>query len=114
MVRTAERTPGVEQYKVPFQSMPWVTPAAGVRFKIHQHGGKRLRLVEFTKEFVEPDWCAAGHFGYVLEGQLEIDFDGNPVVLNPGDGIFIPAGEQHKHVGRTLTDVARVILVEDV
>jgi len=109
-----ERTVDVEQYQVAFESMPWVAPAPGVRLKLYRHGGKQLRLVEFTKEFAETDWCTAGHIGYVLEGQLEIEFDGGAIVFSPGDGIFIPEGEQHKHMGRTLTDVVRVILVEDV
>ncbi|MHC4482172.1 MAG: cupin domain-containing protein [Planctomycetota bacterium] len=102
----------MEQYKIDFQSMEWEAPAAGVRFKAYQQGGRKLRLVEFTKEFVEPG-CSKGHIGYVLEGQLEIDFAGKVIVFGPGDGLFIPAGEKHKHKGRVLEDVVRVVLVED-
>jgi len=104
----------MKQYKVDFKSTPWETPAVGVRFKVYKQGGKQLRLVEFTDEFVEPDWCTKGHIGYILEGQLEINFNGRVVVFNPGDGLFIPAGEEHKHMGRALTDVVKLILVEDV
>jgi len=104
----------VEQHKVAFESLPWSSPAAGVRFKAHRQGERQLRLVEFTDEFVEPDWCLKGHVGYVLEGQLEIDFDGNRIAFNPGDGIFIPPGEEHKHMAKALTGVVRMILVEDV
>jgi quercetin dioxygenase-like cupin family protein len=71
-------------------------------------------LAEFSREFVEADWCTKGHIGYVLEGQIEIDFDGEAIVFGPGDGLFIPAGEEHKHKGRALGDVVRVVLVEDV
>jgi len=102
------------QYKVGFESMPWDAPAVGVKCKAHEQGSRRLRLVEFTNEFVESNWCTKGHIGYVLEGQMRIDFDGKPVVFDPGDGLFIPPGEQHKHKATVLTDVARVILVEDV
>lgn len=104
----------MDQYRVDFDSMPWETPAAGVRFKACERGGKQLRLVEFTKDFVEPDWCCRGHVGVILAGRLEIDFDGQTVVFNPGNGVFIPPGEQHKHKGRAVTDVVRMILVEDV
>ena len=104
----------MEQYKIDFESMLWETPAPGVKFKAYEQSGRKLRLVEFSKEFVEPDWCTKGHIGYILEGQVEIDFDGNIIVFGPGDGIFIPAGEKHKHKGRVLTDVVKVILVEDV
>jgi quercetin dioxygenase-like cupin family protein len=69
---------------------------------------------ELAKEFVEPDWCRKGHIGYVLEGQMEVNFDGKVIVFGPGDGIFIPSGEGHKHKGTVITEAAKVVLVEDV
>ena len=104
----------MEQYKIDFESMSWETPAVGVRFKAYEQSGRKLRLVEFAKEFVEPDWCTKGHIGYILEGEMEIDFDGKAIQFGPGDGVFIPAGEKHKHKAKILTDVVKVILVEDV
>ncbi len=101
------------QYRVDFESIPWQSPMAGVRFKAYEKGGRKLRLAEFTREFVEPDWCTKGHIGYILEGQIEIDFDGNVITFGPGDGLFIPTGEEHKHKGRVLTDKVKAILVED-
>ena len=103
----------MEQYKVDFESMEWEAPAEGVRFKAYEQGGRRLRLAEFTKEFVEPDWCTKGHVGYILEGRMEIDFDGKVIVFGPGDGIFIPAGQKHKHKSRVLVDKIKAVLVED-
>jgi quercetin dioxygenase-like cupin family protein len=93
--------------------MAWENPMVGVRFKAYEQSGSKLRLVEFTKEFVEPDWCTKGHIGYILEGRMEIDFDGKVIVFSPGDGVFIPAGPEHKHKGRVLTDKVKAILVED-
>ena len=103
----------MNQYKVDFESMEWEVPVRGARFKAYEQGGKKLRLVEFAKEFVEPDWCTKAHIGYILEGQIEIDFDGKKEVFGPGDGIFIPAGQEHKHKGRSLTDAVTIIVVED-
>ena len=103
----------MEQYKIDFDSMEWETPADGVRFKVYEQDGRKLRLVEFAKEFVEPDWCVHGHIGYILEGQMEIDFDGKLVLFKASDGVFIPPGEKHKHKARVLTDKVKVILVED-
>ena len=118
MTRTEETSrhqeSNAEQYRVAFGSMPWDRPAAGVRQKIYERDGRRLRLAEFTQEFIEPDWCVNGHLGYVLEGRIEIDFNGNVVLLEAGDGLFIPAGEEHKHKARILTGRARVILVEEM
>ena len=103
----------MELHRIDFESMEWESPADGVRFKVYQQNNKKLRLVEFFKEFVEPDWCTKGHIGYILEGQMEIDFDGTKEVFGPGDGVFIPAGPEHKHKGRVLTDKVKAILVEE-
>ena len=102
-----------EQYKISFESIPWEVPAIGVRFKAHEQDGQKLRLVEFTKDFVESDWCTNGHIGYILEGRMEIDFNGKIIVFGPGDGVFIPPGPEHKHKGWVLTDKVTAILVED-
>ncbi len=103
----------MQEYRIDFDSIPWETPAAGVRCKAVEKAGRRLRLVEFTNEFVEPDWCCNGHIGMILEGQMEIDFDEQAIIFGPGDGVFIPPGEEHKHKGRVLGDVVRAILVEE-
>ncbi len=102
----------MEQYRIDFETMEWEMPADGVKFKAYEQGGKKLRLVEFCKEFVEHGWCTKGHMGYILEGRMEIDFDGKVILFGPGDGLFIPAGQEHKHKGRVLTDKVTAILVE--
>ncbi len=104
----------MEKCKVALDSISWESPMKGVRFKAYNHEGRKLRLVEFSKKFVEPDWCRKGHIGYVLHGKMEIDFDGEIVHFGPGDGLFIPAGEDNKHTAKVLTEVVRLILVEDV
>ncbi len=42
----------MERYKIDFQSLEWEAQADGVKFKAYKQGQRRLRLVEFTKEFV--------------------------------------------------------------
>ena len=69
-------------------------PLAGAKYKVFQQGNRRLRLVEFTKGFTEPHWCTKGHIGYVLEGELDIDFAGDVVRFSAGDGLFIPEGQE--------------------
>lgn len=103
----------MQKYRIEFESMEWEKPAEGVKIKDYEQDSKKFRLVEFSKEFVEPDWCTKGHIGYILEGQMEIDFDGNKEIFGPGDGVFIPAGQKHKHKGRVITDKVKAILFED-
>jgi ethanolamine utilization protein EutQ (cupin superfamily) len=104
----------MEQCKIDFNSIPWEIPADGVRFKAYKQNGKQVRLVEFTDQFVETDWCIKGHIVYILEGTLEVNFDGNVVVFKAGDGLCIPAGKKDKHMGMALTKVVKMIFVEDV
>ena len=102
----------METYRVDFASLPWETQLPASRFKAFRRGEAVLRVVEYTKDFVAPDWCSGGHIGYVLDGEMEIDFDGDVVRFTAGDGIFIPDGEAHRHKPAMLTDVVRVVLVE--
>lgn len=104
----------MEQYRVDFESMPWEQKGPGVRCKTHEQNGRRVRLAEFTKDFVEQDWCTKGHMGYVLEGEMEVDFHGRMVSFRPGDGLFISPGREHGHKARVLTESVTVILVENV
>ncbi len=100
-------------YKVDFDSLPWESPIDGVRFKAFEEAGRRIRLVEFEKGFVEPDWCLKGHIGYVLEGQIDVDFDGEIVHYSKGDGVFILKGGEHKHKATVVSEVTRLILVDE-
>ena len=85
----------------------------GLRFKATRQAGKQLRLVEYTRD-MQPHWGGKGHVGFVLEGQFEIRFEKEVDVFNPGDGVFIPDGPEHKHMGKVLSDVVRVVFVEEV
>lgn len=100
-------------YKVDFKCIDWEEPIEGMRCKIKKQQGKQLRLVEYSRD-MEPHWCENGHIGLVLKGKLEIKFDGETCLYGPGDGIFIPSGEQHRHMGRIKSDNVRVFFVEDV
>ena len=71
-------------FKVDFDALPWQSSLPGARSKVHRDGAKQLRLVEFTSEFVEPDWCEKGHVGLVVSGALEIDFRGRVISYPEG------------------------------
>ena len=40
-----------------------------------------------------------GHAGYVINGRIFIEFDGEKVEFKAGDGLFIPGGEADRHRG---------------
>jgi quercetin dioxygenase-like cupin family protein len=100
-------------YHVDFDTLEWESPMTGLRFKAVSSGGRRLRIVEYTPA-MEMHWCENGHIGCVLDGEFEIKFDSETVIYRAGDGVFIPPGAEHRHTGKALTDVVRVVFVEDV
>ncbi len=86
----------MEDYLIDFKNMDWEKPASGVRYKAYIRNNHKIRLAEFTEEFIEADWCTKGHIGYILEGSISIDFNGTIINFRAGDGLFIPEGEKHK------------------
>jgi len=104
----------MEQYRVLFDEMEWQNGIHGVRFKAFRSGTKQLRLLEFTSEFVEPDWCEKGHVGFVVQGELEIDFHGHFVRYPEGSGINIPSGPTSGHKARSIPAVTQLFLVEEI
>jgi len=84
------------EYLIDFKSMKWESHAVGVRDKTFIRGEERIRLVEFSEQFVEEDWCTKGHIGYVIEGSISIDFNGKQVNFKAGDGLYITEGDKHK------------------
>lgn len=99
-------------YKIEFESLPWESPIQGIRQKTVRHGSKRIRLVEYSN-VMPPHWCEKGHFGYILEGEFEIEFKEGVHIFGSGDGVFIPGGAEHRHRARVVSDLVRVIFVED-
>jgi hypothetical protein len=102
------------QTRIGFGEMPWEEPAPGVRFKAISRDGRKLRLVEFTTDFLEPDWCTKAHVGYVLEGTLEIAFPNMRLRYSSGDGIFILGGKLEKHKASVIGEKVTLILAETV
>jgi quercetin dioxygenase-like cupin family protein len=104
----------MNQYQVLFDELEWQDGIHGARFKIHREGNKQIRVLEFTSEFVEPEWCKKEHIGFVIKGELEIDFHGRIVKYPEGSGLFIPAGLASAHKARSVTPTVLLFLVEDI
>ncbi len=98
-------------YKIEFDRMDWQSPMAGIRHKYFDQDGMRLRLVEYSKELT-PHWCEKGHWGYLISGKMEIEYERAKITYNPGDGIFIPDGPAHRHKGKALSGKALVFFIE--
>jgi quercetin dioxygenase-like cupin family protein len=101
------------QYNVNFNEVNWEKPLEGVKCKIYKYGDKQLRLVVYSKD-MPLHWCEKGHYGYILDGEFEIEFQNEKVVYQIGDGVFIPEGKEHKHRANVLSEFVKVIFVENV
>jgi putative monooxygenase len=53
---------------------------------------------EFVSEHYHP---YSEEFLYVIEGELEMTVEGNPITLKPGDSLWIPINAKHRLVNRT-------------
>jgi quercetin dioxygenase-like cupin family protein len=100
-------------HRIDFEAIPWESPIAGLRQKVFGIGTRQMRLVEYSKA-LPAHWCEKGHIGYVLQGQIEIRFDAQTQMYGPGDGMFIPDGPEHRHMGTVLSDTVTVVFVEDI
>jgi glycerol uptake facilitator-like aquaporin len=99
--------------RIAFDEIPWTTAPSGARSKVHKSGAHQLRLLEFTQDLNHPHWCETGHLGYVLEGEMEVAFDGGTIAFQAGDGVAIPAGRALRHRPLARTDRVRMIFLEE-
>ena len=95
-----------------FGTVAWESPVPNFRFKAIRRNGVQLRLVEFTRGFVEHDWCEKKHIGYVLSGQLSIEMPEGTALVCEGQGVIL-SGANAKHKATAVTDTVTLFLVED-
>jgi putative monooxygenase len=57
-----------------------------------------LKPGEFVSEHYHP---YSEEFLYVIEGELEMTVEGNPITLKPGDSLWIPINSKHRLVNKT-------------
>lgn len=97
-------------FQIPFHSTPWDTVQPGVKQKRVMRDDHQIRLVEFDHSFIEKDWCIKGHIGYVVDGEMHIDYESEILKYETGDAIDIPHGQRHKM--SVVTQSVTLFLVE--
>lgn len=103
----------MNQKRILFGDLEWQAPQPGARFKVFRKGSTQVRLLELSTDFVEAQWCHKGHIGFVVSGELEVDFSDHVVRFPQGSGIVIPAGAMHAHKARAITSTVQIFLVEE-
>lgn len=100
--------------RVDFGKLGWRNKSPGAPEKRYTRNGRVLRLVRYTDEFTDLDWCVKGHVGMVLSGRMVIDFGHEQIEYKAGDALFIDSGDQDKHKAMIAPgEEATVLLFED-
>jgi hypothetical protein len=82
-----------EKYVIPFEVTDWsmVSSTAhpgetGVAtWKTLQLGGLRIRMVEYSENYLADHWCEKGHLLFVLDGEMITELkDGNRFHMTKG------------------------------
>lgn len=95
-----------------FDGQSWQQISEHAQQKIIDNGEKRVRLLKLAPGFQEQDWCHRGHTGYIIDGQLTLEFENDQVTYQPGDVLLVSVGQPHK--ASTNSQPAILFLVDDI
>jgi hypothetical protein len=80
-------------------------------WRTREFGGIRVRMVEYSPEYLADHWCSRGHILLVLGGELVTELqDGSSHVLTAGQSYQV-ADDAAPHRSRTTTG-ARLFIVD--
>ena len=81
-------------------------------WRTRQFGAIRVRMVEYSPNYLADHWCEKGHILLVLDGRLETELaDGRRVTLLPGQSYQV-ADAAEPHRSRTGPEGARLFIVD--
>lgn len=96
--------------QIPFESIDWKSiPRTehrgdkGMAFwKTLQYGGLRVRLVEYSENYVADHWCQKGHIVHCLEGSFVSEMEnGESYTLTKGMTYVVSDGQSsHRSVSK--------------
>jgi quercetin dioxygenase-like cupin family protein len=104
---------------VPFSAIDWATVKAtthpgergSASWRTVETGNIRVRMVEYSANYLADHWCSRGHVLLVLEGSLTTELqDGREFVLTAGQSYQVAEGAE-PHRSRTEKG-ARLFIVD--
>ncbi len=104
---------------VPFMTTEWKNvPATNhsgetgyATWKTLEVGNVRVRIVEYSPNYMADHWCSRGHVLYVLEGELTTELkDGRKFILQAGTSYQV-ANDAEPHKSST-TAGAKLFIVD--
>ena len=106
---------------IPFQTIDWKNVPrtehvgeTGTSFwQTIQFDGLRIRVVEYTKNYLANHWCQKGHIVFVLEGEMTSELDtGEKSVLSKGMS-YVVSDDLSSHRSITADRVKLLIIDGD-
>jgi len=100
---------------VQLSAAAWEDDAPGIRARaVEGVDGRRFAIVEYGPGAARDDWCLDGHYGLVLEGEIEYWFeDGSPPLrLAAGDALWLVGGGP-AHQGHNVAHGATTLFLID-
>jgi hypothetical protein len=101
----------MQMSNIPFGTTDWSkiepTPHTGetgsATWRTQAFGGIRVRMVQYTPNYLADHWCVKGHILFVLEGELVTELeDGRIFTLTAGQSYQV-ADNAEPHRSRTAT-----------
>jgi hypothetical protein len=100
---------------VQLSAAEWEDDAPGIRARAVQGvDGRRFAIVEYGPEAARDDWCLDGHYGIVLDGEIEYRFvDGSePLRVPAGEALWLVGGGP-AHQGHNVASGATTLFLID-
>lgn len=98
----------IDWSQLPITTMPGATGTATMR--VVQREGLRIRMVEYSADYLADHWCQLGHLVFVLEGELINEHeDGRVNVLKAGMSYHVSDGHS-SHRSRTEAPVKMIVV----
>ena len=107
-----------EAKNVPFGEMEWNEDAPGIQAREAEVEGARWAIVRYGEGARREEWCEEGHRGYVVEGEIEYEFDDGrkPLRAAEGEAFLLPPATlgSGAHRGHNLSSgQTRLFLIDD-
>jgi len=106
---------------IPFQSIDWTNipktqyngETGFAYWQTLQFDGLRIRLVEYSKDYIADHWCEKGHIVHCLEGEVINELkDGSKTTLTKGMS-YVVSDELSSHRSITKDGVKLMIIDGD-
>jgi len=106
---------------IPFQTIDWTTiPKVEYKgetghafWQTVQFPGLRIRVVEYSKEYMADHWCRKGHIVHCLEGEFTSELeDGKKFILTRGS-TYVVTDDLSSHRSSSINGVKLMIIDGD-